>query len=280
MKGTSKHHTEVSLFEKVNNWYWEDLARQHEFICTDLSESVIRGSSTLRNIELQAVGDPYNKKLLHLMCHLGHDSISWSRLGAKVTAVDASKTALESASQLAKRSRQNVNFIQIQVPYFPAQWSNRFDVVLMTYGVLSWIPNLTTLARACAACLSPGGILVVVDDHPLASFLCLEGECLVLRNEHLEAQKASVPERYRTVGSYLDRNALIRTPLHYRWHHTVNNLQNAIKDAGLVVDRLSEYPFSHYRRFSCLLPRPDGYYEPSHPPPVPLLVEVTAFKPY
>ena len=46
------------------------------------------GRITLTDIERQEVGDVSGKTLLHLQCHFGLDTMSWSRLGAKATGVD------------------------------------------------------------------------------------------------------------------------------------------------------------------------------------------------
>ena len=41
------------------------------------------------------------KRLLHLMCHIGLDTLSWARRGAVVTALDFSQPALDTAVSLA-----------------------------------------------------------------------------------------------------------------------------------------------------------------------------------
>ena len=37
------------------------------------------GKSSLNTIELEQVGNVKGKKLLHLQCHFGQDSLSWAR---------------------------------------------------------------------------------------------------------------------------------------------------------------------------------------------------------
>ena len=50
----------------------------------------IHGGSSLQSIELERLGNLEGKKVLHLQCHFGQDSISLARMGAEVTAVDLS----------------------------------------------------------------------------------------------------------------------------------------------------------------------------------------------
>lgn len=48
----------------------------------------MKGESSLKHIELNLLGDIKGKNILHLQCHFGQDTISLSRLGAKVTGID------------------------------------------------------------------------------------------------------------------------------------------------------------------------------------------------
>ena len=58
------------------------------------------GQMTLTDIERREVGDVSGKTLLHLQCHFGQDTMSWSRLGAMATGVDFSDAAIELARSL------------------------------------------------------------------------------------------------------------------------------------------------------------------------------------
>ena len=44
----------------------------------------LKGKNSLNSIELDLLGDVSGKKVLHLQCHFGQDSISLARLGAKL----------------------------------------------------------------------------------------------------------------------------------------------------------------------------------------------------
>ena len=60
-----------------------------------------KGGSRLRPYEIAALGDVTGKTLLHLQCHFGLDTLSWPRLGAKVTGVDFSPASIALARELA-----------------------------------------------------------------------------------------------------------------------------------------------------------------------------------
>ena len=55
------------------------------------------GGVRLRPYEIELVGDVAGRSLLHLQCHFGIDTLSWARLGARVTGVDFSPAAIEAA---------------------------------------------------------------------------------------------------------------------------------------------------------------------------------------
>ena len=79
------------------------------------NDAFMKGKSSLKSIELNAIGDVTKKSLLHLQCHFGQDSISLARMGAKVTAVDFSDVAINEATKISEQLNVPVNFIETNV---------------------------------------------------------------------------------------------------------------------------------------------------------------------
>ena len=73
------------------------------------------GKTSLNSIELGAIGDVKGKNLLHLQCHFGQDSMSFARMGAKVTAVDFSSIAINEARKISREINVPVRFIESDV---------------------------------------------------------------------------------------------------------------------------------------------------------------------
>ena len=69
------------------------------------------GKSSLNQIELDLLGDVSGKRILHLQCHFGQDSLSLSRMGAKVTAVDFSEKSIQKAKEIAKDLEIDIKFV-------------------------------------------------------------------------------------------------------------------------------------------------------------------------
>ena len=142
-----------------NATWWDGVAELHG--STELyraSEARLRrGGTTLSPEELRLAGDLKGARLLHVGCHLGHDSISWARRGAVVTALDFSAEALANASRLAQELGEDVAFLHSEATDLPTTLSGHFDVVVASRGVYPWMPDLDAWAREVARCLTPGG---------------------------------------------------------------------------------------------------------------------------
>ena len=80
----------------VNRQGWDSRVQTH--MMSDFYDvaGFLAGNSSLQEIELAAL-NVEGKSLLHLQCHFGLDTLSWARLGAKVTGVDLSGAAIEQA---------------------------------------------------------------------------------------------------------------------------------------------------------------------------------------
>ena len=76
-----------------NTWTAQHLETDHH---RDVARFRATGSS-LRPIERAELGDVAGKSLLHLQCNMGCDTLSWARLGARVTGFDPAPDAVRRA---------------------------------------------------------------------------------------------------------------------------------------------------------------------------------------
>ena len=96
--------------------------------------SFLKGKNSLNEIEQRELGNIEGKTILHLQCHFGMDSLSMARMGAKVTGVDFSDTAIEEAQKLNDQLGLNANFISSNVYDLGTALSDQFDIVFTSYG--------------------------------------------------------------------------------------------------------------------------------------------------
>src|SRR6478735_4603633 len=85
----------------LNPAHWDDATDIHARGNVYGIENFKAGECRLHRVEVEELGDVRGKSLLHLQCHFGLDTLSWARLGARVTGVDLSEPALERARKLA-----------------------------------------------------------------------------------------------------------------------------------------------------------------------------------
>ncbi len=232
-----------------------------------------QGRSSLRPTELEALGNVAGRSLLHLQCHFGMDTLSWARLGAQVTGVDFSAEAIAAARSLAVELELNARFICANVYDLPDVLPEEFDIVVATYGVISWLPDLDAWAKVVAHLLRPGGTFCVVDFHPNWGFVDeVDG--------HLEVTDSifrSQPWRTEVVETYADTTKL-SPHTEYNWPWTVGELVTVLINAGLEIRQLRELPFDLRQRVPSMVRTADGFW---HLPgdPMPLMVACVATRP-
>lgn len=242
----------------ANQALWDTLAKIHGTSPNDLSynvEDFLAGRQTLHGIERELAGDVAGKDLLHLHCHFGMDTMSWARLGARVTGVDFSPVAIARAQALAERAGLAAEFIEADAQHLPDSLARRFDLVVATYGILSWIGDLDAWMRGAAGTLRPGGRLVLVDLHPAFQ--------TVLSIEPFVADwpyGGGEPQRSVMSGSYADPNAEMVPQETVQYPYSLGEIVTAAASAGLLVERVGEHTETESDGRHILPQGPDGMY--------------------
>jgi ubiquinone/menaquinone biosynthesis C-methylase UbiE len=213
----------------------------------------IRGASSLNQIELDALGDIEGKKLLHLQCHFGLDTLSLGRLGAHVTGVDFSIKSIESARKLADKIGIRAEFIHSNVYEIPASCDNKFDIVFTSYGVLGWLPDLAKWAEVVSRSLKPGGIFYIVEFHPVVWMFDSD-----FKKIEYPYSSAEVIEEIES-GTYADPEAPIRN-ISYGWNHGIGYVLTSLIDSGLSIKCIREHYSSPYNIFPNPVRDENGYW--------------------
>lgn len=224
------------------------------------------GRSTLNTVELEQVGDVTGKSLLHLQCHFGLDTLSWSRLGAFVTGVDLSATAIDEAKGLSQALNTNAHFIESDVCQLTKMHNEKYDVVFTSYGVLCWLPDLSVWAKVVADSLKSGGEFHLVEFHPFNDLLS--------GYAYFHSSEPDIEEE----GTYTE-NCEGDTSTIVTWPHTISDVVSALLGAGLTIDSFQEHIYSPYNCFEGLEFAPDkGYFKSHNGHFVPMLFSIKATK--
>jgi 2-polyprenyl-3-methyl-5-hydroxy-6-metoxy-1,4-benzoquinol methylase len=114
------------------------------------------------------IGDVSGLNGVHLQCHIGTDTVSLHRLGARMIGLDFSSVAIEQARAMVARSGDDVSFVESDVyDAATALAGEQFDLVFTGIGALCWLPSISSWAATVADLLKPGGRLIIREGHPM-----------------------------------------------------------------------------------------------------------------
>src|ERR1700686_369659 len=150
---------------RENRKYWDELARLHVDTPFYKTDAFRTGEKNIDPLAREWLGDVSGKKLLHLQCHFGLETLSLARMGANVTGLDFSPNAVAIARALSSEANLTATFIEADVLAAPDHLRG-FDTVFASWGVLCWISDLSTWMGVAARALKPGGRLVLLEGHP------------------------------------------------------------------------------------------------------------------
>jgi SAM-dependent methyltransferase len=264
-----------------NNALWDEWTRIHETSAFYDLEGFKRGGVRLRPYELDEIGPVDGLELLHLQCHFGIDTLSWARLGARVTGVDFSLAGVELARSVAAEiGIDGARFVHSDLYDLPTVLDGTFDLVYTSRGVLRWLPDVRRWAEVIAHFVRPGGRFYITEIHPVAQVFeddDIEPGELRLRYpywQHVE------PLSFPVIGSYAEPTAEVGVHTEHGWNHGLGEIVTALVDAGLRIDSLREYPFVDWP-VEFLVEAPDGTYRlpAGTPGELPLFFSILATKP-
>ncbi|MDX8340437.1 class I SAM-dependent methyltransferase [Draconibacterium sp. IB214405] len=239
---------------KINKKLWNERTEIHydsEFY--DM-ESFLNGKDSLNPIELLLLGDIEGKKVLHLQCHFGQDTLSLARHGALVTGVDFSEKAIKKARQLNTSLGLNATFIQSDIYQLPEVLAEEYDIVFTSYGVLGWLPDMKKWAEVVGRFLKPGGTFVLVEFHPVVWMF--SNDFKQIEYKYTDSEPIIEEEE----GTYTNKNAPIKKQS-VNWNHGLSTVMNPLIKTGFNITDFKEYNYSPYNCFENTVKVADGRYK-------------------
>lgn len=205
-------------------------------------EGFIAGKNALKSIEMDLLGDIRGKKILHLQCHFGQDSISLQRLGADVTGVDLSDKAIEAANELAQKCNVTTRFICCNIYDLPNHLDEQFDIVFTSYGTIGWLPDLDKWAEIVQRYLKPSGSFVFAEFHPAVWMFDDDFEAI----QYNYFNTGPIIETY--TGSYADKSSSMVND-YVMWNHSLSEVLNALIRHGIQIEVFNEFDYSPFDCF-------------------------------
>ena len=242
---------------KANRDLWDEWTLMHEGSKEYDVEGFIKGRQTLNPIELKELGPVKGKDLLHLQCHFGLDTMSWARLGAKVTGVDFSEKAINLARKLSEKTGIEAEFIQTEIYNLPNVLKKKYDVIFTSEGVLVWLPDLKKWAQIISRYLKRGGKFYIRDGHPFSKIFDDEIKTreFKIRYPYFTPEK---PCHFRSSQTYTESIHKIEPMDWYEWNHGVSEILNSLIKAGLRIEFFHEYTYISGKVLPFLIQMDDG----------------------
>ncbi|WGD33705.1 class I SAM-dependent methyltransferase [Olleya sp. YS] len=256
----------------INKSTWNQKVNIHAASDFYNMDAFKKGEISLKQYELQALSDVNGKSLLHLQCHFGQDTLSWSRLGAQCTGVDLSDEGITLAKQLNTELDLDAQFVCCNVLETSKHVNDTFDIVFTSYGVIGWLPDLKPWGQMIADRLHTGGTFYMVEFHPIVWMYDYLGEKPIMRYAYNRQEVIYEEEQ----GTYADENADFISKT-YSWNHGLGEVVNALTKAGLHIDYLNEHDESPYNVLPDLVSTKSGMYV-TKDKLYPLIFEIKATK--
>ena len=180
-------------------------------------------------------------ELCHLQCHIGTDTISLARLGARMTGLDFSAPAVAAATELSEATAAGADFVQADV-YDAADVlePGSFDLVYTGIGALCWLPDVRRWADVVARLLTPGGRLFIREGHPMLWSLGDSRPDGLLVVEHPYRERLE-PTVWDEDGTYVETDVEFEHTITHEWNHGIGDILTAVLDAGLTITSFVEH---------------------------------------
>jgi len=270
----------IDLATEANRRNWDERVVVHRADRTGFYRvaEFRRGGDTLGPIESAEIGDVAGKRLLHLQCHFGLDTLSLARRGAIVTGVDFSSAAIATARELAAETGLAARFVECNVYDARATIAESFDIVYVTWGAIGWLNDIRRWTAIVGEFLAPGGFLYLAEQHPFPMMLQPDGERLYCHYPWRSAPDDPIVEDSPT--TYTGDPATLTHTRAYSWNHALSDILGGLLERGLRLDFLHEHETVPWQIFPCAIEAGDGMRRlPDGYPRIPLSFSLKASKP-
>ena len=245
----------------VNRANWEDRVPLHELSYGVGALEDPEFLTTVIRTDLAALA-PYlpegavsGLQVCHLQCHIGTDTVSLARAGARVTGVDFSPAALASAAALATRLGLHATWVETDVLAARAAVDGDFDLVYTSIGTINWLPDLGLWARQVESLLRDGGTFYIRDGHPVLYSVDENAPSLQLRYPYFGGDG---PQEWDDASTYAGDGTVAHART-YQWVHPLSAIINALLDAGLRILRVDEGTTLPWKFSSRMIEVPGGF---------------------
>jgi SAM-dependent methyltransferase len=196
--------------------------------------------SDVVSFDRDRLGDLTGRRGVHLQCHIGTDTLSLHRLGARMTGLDFSAAALVEARRLASAADAEIDYVEAEL-YSAVEvlGRGRFDLVYTGVGALCWLADIARWGALVAELLAPGGRLFLREGHPvLWAVDDTRTDVVSLGFPYFETVE---PVIWTEAETYVPTDVQFVHNTTASWNHGLAETVTALLDAGLRLSSLVEH---------------------------------------
>ena len=230
-------------YRDVNRASWDERAPAHAAspgYALDSFRSDPTFLSYVVQFDVPRLGDIRGLRGVHLQCHIGTDTISLARLGAKMTGYDFSAVALEMARNLNDELGAGVDFVEGNLyDAVSVLGEGQFDLVFTGIGALCWLPDIKGWASVVSGLLKPGGRLFIREGHPML-WAIDEHRTDAL---HVDYPYFETPEPlvFDEPGTYVETDVEFTNNVTHVWNHGIGETVTSLLANGMEITMLDEH---------------------------------------
>lgn len=230
----------------VNRAQWDERAPAHAASPGYQVSRLAADPAALSEVvqfDLPRLGRLDGLDVVHLQCHIGTDTLSLARLGARsVTGLDLSPASLAVARRIAAECGHDIRFVESDVYAAVEALGADYDLVYTGIGALNWLPSVDRWAQVVAGLLRPGGRLFIREGHPMMYALPVQdtydGADLRVELPYFEVEEAFVSDEG---GTYVETDHVFTNTLAVEWNHGLSDTLGAVLRHGMRITVFEEH---------------------------------------
>ena len=219
-----------------NKHAWGQISEEHY---NSFKKRLLEGSHKLNKYIQNELGDLSGKKIIHLQCNTGADTILLAKMGAYAVGVDLVPDNILYAKKLADDlGVTNVSFIESDIMEFMDKHNEKYDVVFVSEGAIGWLPNLNKWAQTIKHLLKDDGFFYIFESHPI--YLMFDEAKLAENVTKIKYPYfGKEPDFDDSIGGYACESK--KGVEAYFWMYTISDIINSLISAGLFIKYFNEY---------------------------------------
>jgi len=231
-------------YRALNRANWDERAPAHAASVDYAFDRFVADPGHISDVvrfDLPLLGKVAGLRGVHLQCHIGTDTLSLARLGARMCGLDFSPASLAQARRLAQLTGTEIDFVEADVyDAVDLLGTEAYDLVFTGVGALCWLPDITRWASVVAGLLRPGGRLFIREGHPVLWSLADPDESgrLVIGYPYFERAQ---PTEWDEPGTYVATDVVFTHNRTVEWNHGISEVVTALMATGMELTGLVEH---------------------------------------